>query len=72
MPNVTMVEGWLAALPDKSGLDVVWQTDQDRRCIDTARRAVERAGFTSIHVRRGSAEDYPDLLRCTARESVVR
>jgi hypothetical protein len=73
MSDVAMVERWLAALPDKSDqVDVVWKDDQDRQCIDTARRAVERAGFTSIVVRRGSPEDYPDLLRLTAPDPVVR
>ena len=73
MPDVAMVERWLAALPDKADqVDVVWRDDQGRQCLDTARRAVERAGFTSIVVRRGSPEDYPDLLRLTAPDPVVR
>lgn len=68
-----MVERWFSTLTDKSDqVDVVWKDDQDRQCIDTALSAVERAGFTSIVVRRGSPEDYPDLLRLTAPDPVVR
>lgn len=73
MLDVTMVESWFTALPKKSDLvDVVWSDDQDRQCIDTARGAIERAGFTSIVVRQGSPDDYPDLLRRTATYSGVR
>lgn len=73
MSDVAMVESWLAALPSKSDqVDVVWSDGQDRQCTDTARRAVERAGFTSIVVRQGSPDDYPDLLRLTATDRAVR
>lgn len=72
MSDVSMVERWFTALPKKPDqIDVVWSDDQDRRCIDAARGAVERAGFTSIVVRQGSPDDYPDLLRSTATYSGV-
>ena len=67
MSDIAMVEKWFTALPDKSGqVDIVWANDQDRQCIETARKTVEQAGFTKMIVRRGSPNDYPDLLRQTA------
>ena len=73
MSDVAMVERWFAALPDKSDqVDVVWGDDQDRQCIETARKTVEQAGFTRVIIRRGSPDDYPDLLRQTATDRAVR
>ncbi|MFH1553952.1 MAG: hypothetical protein ABII76_03695 [Pseudomonadota bacterium] len=71
MSDIAMVETWFAALPAKSDqVDVVWRYEPDRQCIEPARSAVERAGFANIIVRQGSPEDYPDLLRQTARSAV--
>lgn len=73
MSDAAMVERWFTALPDKSvQVDVVWGDDQDRQCIATARTTVEQAGFTRIIIRRGSPDDYPDLLRQTATDQAVR
>ena len=73
MSDAAMAERWFTALPDKSGqVDVVWSDGQDRQCIETARKLVEQAGFTKILVRRGSPDDYPDLLRRTATDRAVR
>jgi hypothetical protein len=73
MSDAAMVERWFTALPDKSDqVDVVWGDDQDRQCIETARKTVEQAGFTKINIRRGSPDDYPDLLRQAATDRAVR
>lgn len=73
MSDAAMVERWFAALHDKSDqVDVVWGDDQDRQCIEIARKTVEQAGFTRIIIRRGSPDDYPDLLRQTATDRAVR
>lgn len=69
--DVSMVESWFAMLPTKPDqVDVVWGDDTDQQCIDMARNAVERSGLIRIVVRQGSQEDYPDLLRQTARRNV--
>lgn len=68
MSDDARVERWLAARPLKADqIDVVWGDDGDHPCIAAAQRAAERAGFVNIVVRQGKAEDYPDLLRRTAR-----
>ncbi|WP_135194621.1 hypothetical protein [Brevundimonas intermedia] len=71
MSEMAMVERWFAALQARPNqVDIVWGDDQDQQCIELARRAVERVGQTSIVVRQGRPEDYPDLLRQTAQPIV--
>lgn len=71
MSDVAMVESWFATLPAKPDqVDIVWGDHPDQQCIEMARKAVERSGLTRIVVRQGNHEDYPDLLRQTARTAV--
>lgn len=70
MGDPLIVERWLTSLPNKTQqIDIVFGAHQDRQCVEPARSAAQRSGFTSIVVRSGSPDDYPDQLRATASSS---